>query len=90
MLTVNFYAVEGPNGKAASVKKGTITLNGNKISYTPATSNLMRGISLDPITVFDADDEEVTYDPKKDPEGWMRNLYLQYKSYVLQASQVIE
>lgn len=90
MLSVDFYALEGPTGKSKSVKKGSIALDGKKLVVTPATSSLLKGIALDPITIFDEDDEEVTYDPKKDPEGWIKNLYMQYRSYVLQATQAVD
>ena len=90
MLRVDFYALEGPAGKSKSVSKGSISLDGKKLAVNAGSDKLLKDILLDPITIFGANDEEITYDPKKDPEGWLKNLHMQYKSYVLQATQAVD
>jgi hypothetical protein len=91
MMRVSFHALEGPTGSASLVDKGSITLNDEgKFQIhpsSPAEEHLLRGVSLDPISFIDDDDEEVTYDPVKQPLDWIKNLHRQYKSYVLLASE---
>jgi len=93
MLEVEIYAFEGPTDNVQRVSKGTIVYDNEKLIVRPLETQynrLFRNLLGSPIQVLNAEGDWVQFNPKTDPEGWLRNLHLELRTYALRASEPIE
>jgi hypothetical protein len=91
MLQVIITAVEGSIDNPRTVIKGRFFLKDGNLFAQPSTKDnapLFRSLLFQPIAVVkEGFDELVEIDPKTEPEEWLKNLYLELKSYTLMASK---
>lgn len=89
MLRVKVYILTGSKKSNTPLKKvlqGTYTYDPDtglklEIAADAEYPDTLRDMMKDPIWVPNEQGEMIGYHPATNPEGWIRNLHLEYKSF---------